>query len=69
MFPVFKETIVRNKWHQHCQRMNAFREVCFQLIAHPDTTPEQMGTVVRSIMHTQQAHDTLRAKLIADGYL
>lgn len=51
-----KDVAVMRKWREHLQNMQDFKNSAFNLIAHPDATPEQVMTVVIKARAVQEAH-------------
>ena len=51
-----KDMAVMRKWREHERNLQAFKNSAFDLIAHPDATPEQVMTVVIKAQAVQNAH-------------
>lgn len=63
-----KQTQALRLWREHKQNLAKFKDTTFQLLAHPDATPEMIEVIrTKAILMHKQHLDTLN-KMRAAGF-
>ena len=67
-FYPLKQTQALRLWREHKQNLAKFKDTTFQLLAHPDATPEMIEVIrAKAILMHKQHLDTLN-KMRAAGF-
>jgi len=66
---VDKKIVIRQKWREHLQNMQDFKNSAFTLISHPEATPEQIELVVFKARELQKKHEAMKHRLMKEGYV
>ena len=56
---------VREAWNPFVDNIRAFRATCLELLAHPDTTPEQLCEVHMKLVEVMKQYREMRVKIEA----
>lgn len=67
-FVPIKENQIRRMWADHKQMLQSFKDHCFDLLAHPDATDEEVEDVRRAAIDMKTRHYEMLNLLRSHGF-
>lgn len=65
---VSKRVVVMRAWREHLANMQKFKDGCFQVLAHPDSKPEDLEALRRLAKNITERHTDMLNTMRSKGY-
>lgn len=69
LVPVSKRTYMCSQWREHERNYAKLKDGIFELLAHPEATPEQLAQAREMAIRVQAKHNEAKLRMQQEGYL